>query len=414
MAIIIISCKTTSSLTSNATGMQPADTAFVETLLKQNPTWFDTILKKKNDYRVQIIYTQINRDKNNVPHFTDHYFNVDSNTYFYPASTVKMPIAFLALEKLNELKIAGVDKNTTMITDSSFKAQEHILNAPLAKDGVPSIAHYIKQIFLVSDNDAYNRLYEFLGASYINTKLKAKGFDHSVIRHRLNVSMTDTQHRNTNPVSFYDTSGNMLWSQPAQLNETKYPEVPVKLGSGYMSHGKVVNEPFEFTYKNRVALTDLHEILRAAIFPKETGNKFNLTAEDYKFIHYYMSLYCTESKYPTYDSSEYWPAYVKFILHGSQKGALPENIRIFNKPGDAYGFLTDVAYVVDFKNNVEFMVSANIYCNSDGIFNDDHYDYDTVGFPFMKHVGEAIYQYELKRKKQYQPDLSAFKFDYKE
>jgi len=31
---------------------------------------------------------------------------------------------------------------------------------------------------------------------------------------------------------------------------------------------------------------------------------------------------------------------------------------VFNKPGWTYGFLTDVAYVVDFKNKVEFMLSA--------------------------------------------------------
>jgi hypothetical protein len=29
------------------------------------------------------------------------------------------------------------------------------------------------------------------------------------------------------------------------------------------------------------------------------------------------------------------------------------------------------------------MVTAVIYCNEDGIFNDDKYDYETVGFPFM-------------------------------
>ncbi|MDP9231009.1 MAG: glycoside hydrolase family 9 protein, partial [Bacteroidota bacterium] len=40
-----------------------------------------------------------------------------------------------------------------------------------AANGFPSIAQYIKKIFLVSDNDAYNRLYEFLGQQTINDKL---------------------------------------------------------------------------------------------------------------------------------------------------------------------------------------------------------------------------------------------------
>jgi hypothetical protein len=88
------------------------------------------------------------------------------------------------------------------------------------------------------------------------------------------------------------------------------------------------------------------------------------------------------------------------------------SLRIFNKVGDAYGFLTDVAYVADFKTGVEFMLSATIYCNKDGIFNDDKYDYDTVGFPFLKHLGQVIYNYELKREKQHLPDLSSFKMEY--
>ena len=69
-----------------------------------------------------------------------------------------------------------------------------------------------------------------------------------------------------------------------------------------------------------------------------------------------------------------------------------------------------MSYVVDFKNNVEFFLSASVSCNSDGIFNDDHYDYETVGFPFLKHLGQVIHQYELQRNRKRIPDLSTFKF----
>ena len=72
-------------------------------------------------------------------------------------------------------------------------------------------------------------------------------------------------------------------------------------------------------------------------------------------------------------------------------------------------FLTDAAYIVDFKNNIEFMVSACIYTNSDGVLNDDKYEYDTIGYPFFKEVGDIIYEYELKRRRKYKPDLSIFK-----
>lgn len=118
-----------------------------------------------------------------------------------------------------------------------------------------------------------------------------------------------------------------------------------------------------------------------------------------------------ESKYPYYDSS-YSDAYVKFLLFGGSGSIDDPNLRSFNKPGDAYGFLTDVAYIVDLHNGVEFLLSATIACNSDGIYNDDHYDYQTIGFPFMKNLGRVVYEYELHRKKKHLPDLSEFKMEY--
>jgi hypothetical protein len=80
--------------------------------------------------------------------------------------------------------------------------------------------------------------------------------------------------------------------------------------------------------------------------------------------------------------------------------------------GDAYGFLLDNAYVVDFDKKVEFIVTAVLLCNEDEIFNDEKYDYDTIGFPFYKNLGEVIYEYELKRPKKQLPDLSNLRFDY--
>jgi hypothetical protein len=151
------------------------------------------------------------------------------------------------------------------------------------------------------------------------------------------------------------------------------------------------------------------------IFPESqpAGKKLNLTEDDYSFLRRYMSMQPQESDYPKYKADEYWPTYVKFLLYGSEKNAaMPANIRIFNKVGDAYGFLLDGAYVVDFETGTEFLLSAEIYCNTDGILNDNRYDYDSIGFPFMKQLGEAIYKYELGRKRSHRPDLRSLRFSY--
>lgn len=126
-----------------------------------------------------------------------------------------------------------------------------------------------------------------------------------------------------------------------------------------------------------------------------------------------MSMYPRESKIPRYsDYNKYWDGYVKLFIYGVTKDTIPSNIRIFNKPGEAYGYLIDNAYIVDFKNKVEFLLSAMVYVNNNQIFNDDKYEYDKIGYPFLANLGKVIYKYELQRFRKYKPDLSRFVIDY--
>lgn len=65
---------------------------------------FYKVLQQPDSFRLQIIYTEINRDRNNKPAFKNHYFNYNPQQYFNPASLVKFPLAVLSLEKLNTIK----------------------------------------------------------------------------------------------------------------------------------------------------------------------------------------------------------------------------------------------------------------------------------------------------------------------
>ena len=392
----------------------PADQKdnFIAGILNSDPQYFDSLLKNQDEYGIQIIYTQIDRKKNGKPLFTDHFFNV-SDKYFYPASTVKFPISLLALQKLNQLNIKGLDKNTSMITEAAYSGQTAVYNDPLSADGRPTIEQYIKKIFLVSDNDAFNRLYELLGQEYINESLHKLGYTDAQIIHRLDISLSEDENRHTNPVRFYDTASRVIYDKPLEKSEWVYAKRSDKKGNGYYAGDKLINEPFDFSKKNRLSLVDLHSMLKVVFFPKEFKKKqrFNLEKADYEFLYKYMSMFPRESSFPFYDSS-YHDSYSKFLLWGEGGEKLDGNIRIFHKSGEAYGFLTDVCYVVDFVNNIEFMLSATIHCNSDGIYNDDHYDYETIGFPFFKNLGQVFYDYELRRERKNKSDLSSLKFDY--
>ncbi len=418
--ILIFACTAPQKLTTPSVEIKQqkgnfakADT-FLTSVLNQYPQHFDTLLQQNGKWKIQIIYTQIDRLSGNKPQFTNHYFNIDPNRYYYPASTVKLPVAVLSLQRLNELNIAGLDKTSTMITEADFEKQAAVYNDPTTADGRPTIANYIKKILLVSDNDAFNRLYEFLGQEYINNEFYKMGYDSAQIIHRLDIAMNEEQNRHTNPVKFYGPGNNVIYQQAMKRSELVYQPRNTFLGKGYMSGDEIIDTPFNFSKKNRLTLVDLHSILGSVIFPESVPQKqrFNLTKEDYDFLYKYMSMRPGESAFPEYDTT-YTDSYVKFLMFGGNGKIENPSLRIFNKVGDAYGFLTDAAYIVDFNNGLEFFLSAAIYCNTDEVFNDDKYDYETVGFPFMKNLGQVIYNYELKRTKKNKPDLSAFIFDYK-
>jgi hypothetical protein len=54
--------------------------------------------------------------------------------------------------------------------------------------------------------------------------------------------------------------------------------------------------------------------------------------------------------------------------------------------------------VKDSKNGIEFMLTAVIYVNKDGVLNDNKYEYEAIGFPFFNEIYRIIYEYESKRR----------------
>lgn len=384
---------------------------FIEKLLKKHPERFSEILKNPEKYRIQILYTKIDRNKNNVPHFTTHGYRLNSSEYFYPASTVKLPAVALAFEKLNKL---GIGKHTPMFTDAVRPEQTAVTADTSSENGLPSVAHYARKILLASDNDAFNRLYEFIGQQEFNDSLHRKGFKESRILHRLESPIGPENNRYTNPIRF-EQDGKIIFEQPAKYCEKEY-NAPgtIMLGKGYMKGNELVNEPFDFTKKNFFPLEEQHRLLKTLFFPDQVpaSQRFNLTEEDYRFMYQYMSQFPVETSYPASYTDDYYDGFVKFLLFGATKTRLPRHIRLFNKCGDAYGFLLDNAYIADFEKGIEFMLTAVIYCNEDGILNDSKYDYETIGFPFMANLGKTIFEYELSRKRVNRPDLSRFEVEY--
>jgi len=385
-------------------------------ILEDNPDpVFRKVINDPEEYRYQVIYTRIDRDKSNRPSFHNYYLNVDSLRYFNPASTVKLPAAILSLEKLHELETYGVNLHTSMLFDSSRPGQRPLYRDSTSASGLPSMAQFIRKALLVSDNDAYNRMYQFLGQQRFNGRLRDMGLtDVRITRQFMGLSPEENRH--TNPIRFVRDDGSLIRQQPAAYNPDPFDFSHInRMGRGYRdSKDSLVNQPIDFTFANNLTVEHLQAMLQSVMFHRymPARKQFGLNDDDLAFLRRYLSQYPSESDYPKYDTSKFYDSYVKFFFRDSTR-RMPKGVRVFNKVGWAYGCLTDVSYVADFMNGVEFMLTATVYVNLDGILNDDKYEYEEMGWPFLYQLGQTIYRHELKRKRAHRPNLDEFRMEYR-
>ena len=351
---------------------------FLETALSSQNPKIKRVMDSIANYQVQIRYTQINRRNDSVI-FTDYDFQVNDSNYFYPASTAKFPTAVLALERLNT--------TDTLSMDTKYYVEGDTIESTFKQD--------VSEIFAVSDNLANNRLVELLGFEDINNTLRKKGITPVRIAHRLG---EHSENLSTKPLIIYlndSTTGitkSILNKTPLELNLLN-----ITKGSGFYENDILIKEPFDFRSKNYFPISSQHNLIKRVIFPQsfDISERFNLSEVQREYL---LSAMHTVPRKIGYDPKTYYDGYCKFFIYGDTKENIPEHIEIYNKVGFAYGTLTDCAYIKDTEKNIDFFLTATILVNKDGIFNDDVYEYDEIGIPFLAQLGREIYQQELKRK----------------
>ena len=336
------------------------------------------VMDSVDRYQVQIKYSRIDRRNDSII-FTDYEFQVNDSAYFYPASTVKFPTAVLALERLHQ--------TDTLNVNSRYYIEGDTIESTFLED--------VSKIFAVSDNLANNRLIELLGQDYINASLRQKGIRPVRISHRLGHHSEDL---NTKPLIIYLNDSTTGVSVPSLNSSPKALSLSqVKKGKGYYDDDIRIDKPFDFSLKNYYPISAQHALLKRVIFPNSFNNeeRFNLSDADRTVL---LDAMRTVPRKVGYDETTYYDGYCKFFLYGDTKERIPEHIEIYNKVGFAYGTLTDCAYIKDTKNNIDFLLTATILVNQNGIFNDDTYEYDEIGIPFLAELGRELYAQELARR----------------
>lgn len=333
------------------------------------------VYRNKEKFEVQIILTELKKRKNG---FTIHKkkFNVDKKNYFYPASSIKLPIALLTIEKINE--------NPNLNINSEFSIESDSIITTFKKE--------ITDLFIISSNESYNRLFEFLGQDYINKKLKQKGFKDFSIYHRLSTKESDNL--KTKEINFY-RNGEINQIQKSINNKplTKLNLKNLNKGIGFILDNELQNKSMDFSRKNYFSIEELNNILICLFFPEVSKNKkFNLSNSQNLLIQKLMS----STPYDMgFDKNIYPNNYNKFFIYGDKDGMINDNI--YNKVGNAYGYSIDNAYIYNKNSDRHFVLTACIYTNANNILNDNYYEYDEIGIPFLAEIGRFLTNYNIRQ-----------------
>ena len=344
------------------------------------------IIRDKDNYEIQILYTEVSKNNLDQTEFKDFQFQLNDEKYFYPASTIKLPIAIMTLSKINELRAEGSNISLkSKLKLSLINNKKEII----VKDSISSFQNLIADVFLVSDNSASNVLIDFIGYNYFNSSMINAGYQNTYLNHKFN------------PDPFVDSSW-IITTLDNDIISSKENKRTVMAGSNISNlkkgerslvNGEIINESLDFSLKNRSSLTDMHNIMKNLIYPEITLSKFNLNVEDYDFLRYWMSRFTYEDLGNKYISDDrFFNSYNKFFIHGMDTILKSSDIRVYNKIGQAYGTSTDSAYIKNYKEDVEFFLTATIYTNKNEIMNDNIYEYGDTAIPFLSRLSKNLYK----------------------
>ena len=368
------------------------------------------LLADPEGHRLQILLRVPRRDGDGW-RFDTHGYRVDAE-YFYPASTVKTAAAVAALEQLAELRTQGVrvDADTAMRIAPQFEQTDPQSEDPSnVEGGLITVGHEVRKLFLVSDNEAYNRLFELVGRDGVNASMHRLGLDSTHIVHRLSERRSPDENRQFPEFTFVDAEGkevHVVEDRVEELADTNVApgegDADRDVGRAFLEAGERIERSFDFRVKNRFGLDDLQALnvmlLRPELAPlldQWTGELPRLDPEQLDAVRRAMSELPRESSNPIYDIEESPDHWVKFLLPGLRRVVPGESLRIYNKIGRAYGFSIENAYVVDERTLTDgvperaFFLDVVVYTNANQTLNDDTYEYEAAD-RVLEDLGEAV------------------------
>ncbi len=263
-------------------------------------------------------------------------------------------------------------------------------------------------MFVISNNETYNALYHFLTPHYIKSKLIEKKYTNvNIFRDFSGCSKLDTLINNgytitnNNIILKTQSASYMLYQDAIKYYKETYNKL---IGTAYYDNDdSLINTPKNYNYQLDFPLIEAHQMLQALVFKNVKSKKksWHINDDNRNILLKYLGLFPSEmqNKYVTNDSIKIEENQFKYILFGDSLNQFNKSdIRTISKIGYSYGFVTETAYVIDFKNKIDFFITIGMYVNDDGISNDGKYENISIAKPFFAKFSQLVYKEILNNK----------------
>lgn len=369
----------------------PVDDALAATILASGGAALQSVLAAPEKYRFQALYSVVREGTKKT--VERHGFRTDAE-YFFPASSMKMPIALATYEYFADLRKRG---KSAFTRDAALRLQP---NTAGDDSLVTTLAQETWRALIVSDNFSANRLLGIVGHREAHETLWSLGLASVRIRTGF-ATGEDIGPAETSPrVDAMNGSKVVDELAPRQSNLGLPPNDATKLdvGTSRIEAGVRKEGPLSFADKNAIALRDLQDTLLRIMRPEllPAGSKADLaSADDIAYLRKTLGTLPSVSGLAGYERNVVADYQLIPFLRGLERVRPRGRFEIYSKVGQAYGFLIANAYVVDKDTGRAFFLTACIYANPDETMNDDVYAYDTIAFPALADVGEAFFRHAI-------------------
>ena len=346
------------------------------------------IVATPQKYRFQAVYSVVRGAT-----LERHAYRADAE-YYYPASSMKVPITLAAYNRLSALRSAG---KPGLTRDATLHIHPVTGNA---EPYVTSLSRETWRALIVSDNVSANRLLGFVGHREVHENLWALGLASARV-HAGFATGADIDPAELSPAIDVMVAGGAAEQIPARKSDLKLPATnatSLGVGTSVLDNGRVVPGPLSFADKNAMRITDLQDalvrIMRPDLLPKAPSGD-TASKEDMDYVRQALGTLPSESGLAGYDRNVVADYQLIPFLRGLERVRARGHFEIHSKVGQAYGFLIGNAYIVDKDTGRAFFLTAAIYANPNEIMNDDKYAYDTVSFPALADLAEVVTRHAL-------------------